>query len=70
MAMSALCLAGSIAAFLLDQIIAGVICIVVSATLSFSFLEYTCVRHHPITTQPQTPPPLQMQYIEVVVSKT
>lgn len=69
MATSILSLTGAIVAFLLDQIIAGVVCIVASAILSLSFLEYSCVRHHPITRQQLQPPP-QTPSIEVVVSKT
>jgi uncharacterized protein involved in cysteine biosynthesis len=67
MTASILSLIGAVAAFLLDQIIAGVVFIVTSAILSFSFLEYSCTRHH-FQAQPRT---LAHQApIVVVVSKT
>jgi hypothetical protein len=67
MTASILSLGGAVAAFLLDQIIAGVVCVVTSAILSFSFLEYSCTRHH---FQAQSRPLALQAPLVVVVSKT
>jgi hypothetical protein len=63
MAASALSLAGAIAAFSLDQVVAGVVCTLASAMLSLAFVEYSCTRHlvtrrPPITELPTHAPPL------------
>lgn len=52
-----LALVGAVTAFLVDQMIVGVICLLVSMILSLSFLEYTCVRHHIASSRVTDPPP-------------
>jgi len=46
---------GALIAFIENQILAGVLCILTTAVLSLSFVEYTCTRHYFPTRTHQNP---------------
>jgi uncharacterized protein involved in cysteine biosynthesis len=65
---SGFALVGAVIAFIYSQVVAGIVCILASAILSLSFVEYSCVRHHvppqkrtnPIAKLPAHAPPIEV----------
>lgn len=52
---SGLALVGAVVSFILNQTLAGVLCLLGTAVLSLSFVEYSCTRHYAPTEARQNP---------------
>ena len=65
---SGVSLIGAVIAFVFSEIVAGVVCLLLTAVLSLSFVEYSCTRHYapyqrrtnPVAELPVHAPPIEV----------